>query len=269
MAALTAGKHVLREKPLATTAADTARTVAAAGASGRRLVEGFMYRHHPQTRLAHSLVAEGTLGRVTGIRAALSVEVPEDDIRRSETLGGGASLDLGCYCVHAIRTFGGEPEEVFACRVPDRGSDVVDVWLAAVLQVPGGALGHFDVGLDLPRRDQLEVVGTQGRSGVPDPWICRTGSVVLERDGHRETLPADPDGRYGLTGQETDAYHLEFATVSAQLSGAPQPSGPVSGRGEAAGVVHQAAVLDAIRRAATTRTPVRPEQQRDGCSAMS
>jgi predicted dehydrogenase len=66
--ALEAGKHVLREKPFATGPTDAARCFAAAEAAGRVVVEGFMWRHHPQTILARRLVAEGTIGRLASIR---------------------------------------------------------------------------------------------------------------------------------------------------------------------------------------------------------
>jgi D-xylose 1-dehydrogenase (NADP+, D-xylono-1,5-lactone-forming) len=52
--ALEAGKHVLCEKPFATSAEDAARCLDAAEAAGRRCVEGLMWRHHPQTTLAAS-----------------------------------------------------------------------------------------------------------------------------------------------------------------------------------------------------------------------
>jgi predicted dehydrogenase len=46
--AFQAGKHVLCEKPFATSPADAARCFDAAEAGGRTVVEGFMWRHHPR-----------------------------------------------------------------------------------------------------------------------------------------------------------------------------------------------------------------------------
>ena len=54
-------------------------------------VEGPMYRHHPQTTLARKLVADGAIGRLAHVRAALSVSVEPGDIRRSPTLGAAPS----------------------------------------------------------------------------------------------------------------------------------------------------------------------------------
>jgi xylose dehydrogenase (NAD/NADP) len=94
----------------------------------------------------------------------------------------------------------------------------VDLRLAATIGLPDQVLALFDVGLDLIRRDQLELVGTGGRLTVPDPWLCRTGAVVLETVWRTERLPADPDGAFGLTGEEADAYRIEFDVVSAAMA---------------------------------------------------
>jgi len=133
-----------------------------------------MWCHHPQTLLAQRLIAEGVVGDVAYIRAALSVSVGPGDIRRTGRLGGGASLDPGCYCLSAIRLFGGQPLSVSAARVVDTVPGG-DLRLAATLTLPHDALGQFDVALDYPRRDELEIIGTAGKITVPDPWLCRLG----------------------------------------------------------------------------------------------
>jgi predicted dehydrogenase len=182
--ALEAGKHVLCEKPLATSAADAARCFDAAEAAGRHCAEGLMYRHHPQTTLARELVAAGAIGRLAHVRAALTVSVPPGDIRRSPTLGGGALGDLGCYCVSAIRLFASEPSQVSAIQVRD-GDAGVDLRMAATLRLAGDVLAQLDVGLDLTRRDELELVGTEGRLVIPDPWLCRAPPGAVPRRSGR------------------------------------------------------------------------------------
>jgi xylose dehydrogenase (NAD/NADP) len=246
---LEAGKHVLCEKPLATSPEDAARCFDAAEAAARVCVEGLMWRHHPQTTLAGQLVADGAIGRLATVRAALSVSVEPGDIRRSVALGGGALGDLGCYCVSAVRLFAGEPELVFAERVDD-GPGGVDLRVAATLRMPGGVLAQFDVGLDQTRRDELELVGTEGRLIVPDPWLCRADHLELARDGHRERFPVDPDGSLGLTDPEHDVYRIELDTVSAAIDGGERPR---FGRADA---VAQATVLQALRRSGEFTTPV-------------
>ncbi|MBG0855770.1 Gfo/Idh/MocA family oxidoreductase [Streptomyces spinoverrucosus] len=256
--ALEAGKHVLCEKPFAVTAADAVRCFDAAEAAGRLCVEGLMYRHHPQTQLVRKLVTDGAIGQLAYIRAALTVSAPPGDIRRTTALGGGASLDLGCYCVSAIRLLAGHPRRVHAARVLDHaeGSEGTDLRLAATLEMPGGVLAQFDVALDFPRRDELEIIGTEGKITVPDPWLCRTGHIELQRAGVPRRLPADPDGTFALTFADdpdnADAYRIEFEAASHAIT---QGTAPLFGRADA---VDQAEVVDAIRRAAALGAPVAP-----------
>jgi D-xylose 1-dehydrogenase (NADP+, D-xylono-1,5-lactone-forming) len=258
--ALAAGKDVLCEKPLATSAADAARCSAAAEAAGRHCVEGLMYRHHPQTALARKLVADGAIGRLAYVRAALSVSVPPGDIRRSPALGGGALGDLGCYCASAIRLFAGDPTRVHATQVRD-GPAGVDLRLAATLQLPGDVLAQFDVALDLPRRDELELVGTEARLAIPDPWLCRASHLELSRNGDRELVPVDPDGALGLTDPDHDVYRIELDTISAALAAGGEPSfGPND-------AIAQAALLEALDRSAELGTPVDPDPGRQAMRA--
>lgn len=241
--ALRAGKHVLCEKPLAPTVAEVAACFDAAEAADRLCIEGLMWRRHPQTLLARQLVAEGAIGSVAYVRAALTVSVDPGDIRRTGALGGGAALDLGCYCVSAIRLFGGEPTAVSAVQVVDTapGAGGGDLRLAATLTLPGDAIGQFDVALDYPRRDELQIVGTEGTLVVPDPWLCRRG--YLERDGERVAVE---DPRLREFGDDNDdAYRIEFEDASRAIAtGAP----PAFGRADA---LAQAAALEAVRAAAT------------------
>lgn len=248
--ALGAGKHVLCEKPFALDPEDAARCFDAAEAAGLLCAEGFMYRHHPGTALARRLLADGAIGELRHIRAALTVSVPEGDIRRSRALGGGALLDLGCYCVSAVRLFGGAPERVYAEAVRDDRPDGVDVRFSATLRLPGGVVAQFDTGLDLPRRDELELIGTAGRIVLADPWLCREKTVCLIRaDGTREELPADPEGL--LAVHEDAVYRHEIETVSAAVrEGRPLEFG----RGDA---VEQAQVLAALRESGERGEPVR------------
>lgn len=98
--------------------------------------------------------------------------------------------------------------------------------------------------LDLPRADELDVVGSEGVLHIPEPWLCTTGEIQLTRKGVTERVPVDPDGRFGLTGAEEDAYRIDFDTFEQVAAGErPQPFG----RPDA---VAQAATLEALLRAA-------------------
>jgi D-xylose 1-dehydrogenase (NADP+, D-xylono-1,5-lactone-forming) len=165
--ALEAGKHVLCEKPFVLSEADADRAFDTAEAAGLVLVEGSMYRLHPQPEVLEQRLAEGVVGGVRLVRTALSIATAQADIRRSRALGGGALHDLGCYCLSGIRLVTGEPVEMYAAAVLDDGA--VDLALGATLRMPAGVIAQFDVGLLHTRRDELEVVGSDGALVVPDP----------------------------------------------------------------------------------------------------
>jgi xylose dehydrogenase (NAD/NADP) len=244
--ALDAGKHVLCEKPLVSTRAEAERCFDAAEQAGRQLAEGFMWRLHPQTTLARRLVADGAIGELAHIRAALRISTGPGDVRLSPELGGGALADLGCYCLSAMRLFGGEPSRVTAEAV----FDGVDMRFAGLLRLPGGVLGTFDAGLDLPRADELELIGTEGSIRIPDPWICRGGQLEVTRKGATERVAVDPGGGWGLTGAEADPYRIEFATVSEAIA----TGTPVEfGREDA---VAQATAFEALMESARHGSPV-------------
>ena len=142
----------------------------------------------------------------------------------------------------AIRLFGGEPVQLTAGAV----FDLVDTRLGGVLRCPDGVLGVFDCALDLPRADEHDVVGSEGTLHIPGPWLYTTGEIHLTRKGVTERIPADPDGTYGLTSSEENAYRIECDTFEQVVAGErPQPFG----RPDA---VAQAATLEAVLRAART-----------------
>ena len=173
---------MLCEKPFAITAADAAACFDAAEVADRLCIEGLMWRHHPQTRLAQQLVDDGAIGRLSHIRAALSVNVAPGDIRRIGKLGGGAVLDLGCYCISGIRLFGGQPLRVSAAQVVDtaEGADGGDLRLAATFALPG---------------DALELIGTNGKSPFPTRGCADTATSSWNAAAcPSDCQPTHPDG---------------------------------------------------------------------------
>jgi predicted dehydrogenase len=215
--ALEAGKHVLCEKPFALQPEDAASALDIAERAGLVCVEGLMYRHHPQTLLVQRLLDEGAIGALKHVRAALTVRIERDDIRRSPALGGGALTDLGCYCASAARLFAGNPHRVFAEAVRD--SNRVDMHLAATMRHPREVIAQFEIGFDLPRRDELELIGTEGTIVVTDPWLCRSETIELRHDGRSESRAVDPEGRFELTHDDYDVYRIELDTVSEAIAG--------------------------------------------------
>jgi predicted dehydrogenase len=111
--ALSAGKHVLSEKPFASNAAEASLVRKVAQAASAQIVEGFHYLHHPVNQRLRELVTSGELGEVQQVDIELSIPGPPDsDPRWSLELAGGATMDLGCYVLSAARQVGRWLDEV-------------------------------------------------------------------------------------------------------------------------------------------------------------
>ncbi len=234
--ALENGKHVLCEKPLSRRAAEVERAFDVAERQGPLLTEGFMYRHHPQTRRLTELVAEGAIGPLKLIRAAFSFPIsPGPNVRLSKSLEGGALMDVGCYCVSAARLLAdGEPVHVSAEQT--LGGDGVDVAFAGALAFDGGVLAHFDTGIEMAPRSALEVVGESATLLLNDPWHCVEPGIELRRPGEAPER---------IEVERIDPYRLEVENMSAAIRGEVPL---LLGREDAVG---QARALEALYSAAS------------------
>jgi predicted dehydrogenase len=233
--ALEAGKHVLCEKPLSRRVAEVEAAFDAAQRADRLLMEAFMYRHNPQTTRLVELVRDGAVGRLRMIRAAFGYAAREEgNIRLDSSLDGGALMDVGCYCVSAARLFAGEPVRVSAEQV--LGGNGVDVVFAATMRFPDDVLAHFDAGLAIATREELEIIGDDGSLFLGDPWHCVQPGIELRHGGAVEPISVPI----------ADSYRLEAENFSAAIRG---EAAPLLGREDAVG---QARAIDALYEAAAS-----------------
>lgn len=229
-----AGKHVLCEKPLDRRPNRVKQAFDAADRAGVILTEGFMYRHHAQTRRLVDLVASGVIGELEFIRAAFAYRLTDSaNARLRPELDGGALMDVGCYCVSAARLLAGEPERAYGEQV--LGPTGVDLRFHGTLRFPRGILAHFDAGLTT-NLSELTVIGSEGTMTVYDPWHCRQPRIELQRiDAQLETIHFDT----------ADSYQLELEDLAAAMTG---QSPPLLGRTDA---IAQAQVLSLLHRSAS------------------
>ncbi|HEY6632218.1 MAG TPA: Gfo/Idh/MocA family oxidoreductase [Rhizobiaceae bacterium] len=226
MKAADAGKPVLCEKPLALDAAQARRVADHFAAKSVPLMEGFMYRFHPQNMHALKLVGDGAIGEVREVRAHLSVDIMADaagNVRFDKTLGGGSLLDMGCYAVSAARRFLGEPVAALATFDVDAKTGV-DVAASAVLEFPGGRSALVSSSFRAGGQGFYQVIGTEGVIDVPRAFIPGMGSraaeglvIVSDPDGHRNERSFPPANHYRLMAE---------AFAEAVLSGKPVPYPP-------------------------------------------
>ena len=258
--ALEAGKHALCEKPLARRPVDVDAAFDAAERAGRVLMEGMMWRLHPRVETLGRLAREA-VGEPRTVRATFRFTLADGpNVRRDPELDGGALMDVGCYCVSALRMLCGEPERVSAEAVI--GSTGVDERVVATLRFPNDVLGTLDCAMDAPPHASLELAGTAGRLLVADPWPV-PGRVTIERPGEvadtddsptADELVASGDSAADSDELAADASLDPFVVELREFGDAVREGRePRLGRADA---IAQARVLEALRRSADAGEPV-------------
>jgi len=200
--ALQAGKHVLCEKPLAANADEAARMVATADATGRALVEAFHWRYHPLAARMRAVIDSGVLGAIRRIETHFCIPLPfRNDIRYRYDLGGGATMDVGCYTISVLRFLAGaEPEVVHA--EAKLASPEVDRRMDAELRFPDGRTGHITCALFSAAlfRARAKVLG-DGEMKVFNPYAPHFFNRLRVQTPERTTVERVP-------GDATYTYQL-------------------------------------------------------------
>jgi len=195
--AIAVGKHVLCEKPMALTVADIDAIEAAARAQNVVVMEGFMYRFHPQHARVRALVDSGLIGEVRSVHASFSfIMRPARLYRLAEgvTRGGGAMWDIGPYAIHSARwCFDTPPVAVTAlAKYVASGADITT---SGVIDFGDGRHAHFDVSFEWARQSSYTLIGTKGGVKCHAAWQLPEDEPLVSwwtEDGQRgeERLPA-------------------------------------------------------------------------------
>ena len=211
--AMQAGKHVLCEKPLATTLEEVDTMRAAVHETGMILAEAFMYRHHPQTLKVRELVNSGVLGDVRVIKGAFTFTLTNPgDVRLNPEMGGGSVWDVGCYPISFSRyILGDEPIEAFGWQIT--GESGVDEVFTGQLRFRDGIVAQFDCGFRSPFRARMVVIGSEATLVVPNPF--RPGI-----DDEMRIVREDEVQRINTPGQELYIGEVEDM-ADAIVSGTP------------------------------------------------
>jgi predicted dehydrogenase len=155
-----AGVHVLCEKPLAESTADAQVMADTCEHFGVKLMVAYRLHFDEATLSGFELLANGKIGEPRIFESTFTHVVRPGDIRVQRETGGGATLDLGVYCVNTARhVFQAEPIQVFATSVFRDGSDETTT---VTLRFAGDRVAHFTVSNAASAVSNFRVIGTGG-----------------------------------------------------------------------------------------------------------
>ena len=208
LAAIAAGKPVLVEKPFALNASDAQRVFDAAREAGVQVFEAMHSPHHALFARVLALLAQGRIGKIDHVKAVFDAPIsPDDPIRWSGELGGGALMDLGVYPLAWVRRICGENFTVQTAQAKMRGD--VDALFTATLQFG------------------KRVTATVASSMISDQAAAylmlsgERGSIMVQNPlapqlGHALTITVDGEDRTETFGGPS-TYEAQLAAVRAAV----------------------------------------------------
>jgi predicted dehydrogenase len=173
-----------------------------------------MYRFHPMWSRVLEAIWGGRIGTVTSIASRFTFRLEDRaEIPANAELGGGALMDVGCYCVDLARRIAAT-EPVRAIAFERRTT--VDDTLHGMLEFPAGVVAQFECSIESHERQRAEIAGTDGAIWIDHPWFpgVESASFLVRREGGREEVVTTPGG---------DPYRLEVEDFVAVVSGRRKP----------------------------------------------
>lgn len=242
--AMEAGKHVLCEKPLALKAKDAQLLIETRNRTGLKIQEAFMTRTHPQWLAVRDLIEQNRIGKLQAITMFFSYFNDDaSNIRNKTKNGGGALMDIGCYCINIARFITNEePRRVSSLIEPDENTGI-DKLTSAMLDFPS-CQSTFTCSTQLAPYQRTQFFGTKGRIEVEIPVNIPTDSptrIYIDEAGdlygrNIETIEISASNQYTIQGDSFSRAILENSEQAISLEDS----------------VKNMAVIDAVFRAAGT-----------------
>jgi predicted dehydrogenase len=246
--AAAAGKHVLCEKPLASTSEECRQLIDACRRANVKLMTAYRKYFEPSSVVLKKLIAGKRLGEIKLIHSAFTFNLPAGQAwHLSKELAGGGSLwDVGVYCVNAVRWLTGlEPVEASGyswSADPDRFKEV-DESIAFQLRFPGGLYVQASSSFAAAKASFLQIHGEKG-------WVAVNHAFAYNEE---QRLVGQMNGRwFGKVYGPSEEFHLELDHLAAciRANREPEPDG-ITG-------MRDVAIMEAIYEAARTgqRVPI-------------
>lgn len=218
LAALSADKHVLVEKPLAMSATSAQRVVRAMEKRNRVLMVGMNHRYRPDVQIVRSFVQSGELGTIESIRGSWHVfrsgRTPLGWRQRREQAGGGAMLDLGLTILDLGLWLGGSPPPVRVSACLDREGRAVEQSGSAFVICENGTSIFVDVTwhhIGEGERFGVGMRGSKGSAGI--------NPLNVWKELHGMAVDVSPTSSGSRENAFTASYRAEWAHFQAAIAG--------------------------------------------------
>ena len=220
--ALEAGKHILCEKPIGLTAAEAESLLYETRKQPElKVMEAFMYRHHPQWKKARQLVEDGKIGSLQSIHSFFSYyNADPENIRNMAQIGGGGLMDIGCYCISLTRfILGREPQLVFG-KLEYDPEFKTDRICSGILDF-GNQSSTFTCATQLTPYQRVNIYGTDGRVEIEIPFNTphdRPCRIWHQQADEIEEIVIDICDQYTIQGDLFSLAVLKDAEVPTPLT---------------------------------------------------
>ena len=184
--------------------------------TGQILGEAFHYVYHPMFQRILDEVASGRIGTLQRTEGHFDISIPKPDIRWEYATSGGATMDLGCYPIHWVRTVAGE-EPTVVNATAEEDPERIDAALGAEMTFPSGATAYIHSAMNDPAdKILLTVEGTKGRIVADNPLAPQSGNTL--------TIETERGVSSGSVVAGTTYHHMMRAFVDHVRLGSPFPT---------------------------------------------
>jgi predicted dehydrogenase len=205
-----AGKHVLCEKPMATSVADCESMIATCKAANVKLMIAYRCHYEPTNLRAVQLIRQGALGQVQSIESAFGFNIGRGEWRLDRKLAGGGPLyDVGIYSLNACRYLTGEePQHIsaYASVIDHDGRfDQVEENVSWTMRFPSGIVASCSTTYGANMAGYFRVYGSKG-------WLQVDQAFVYEglhlRAEYGETKLDEPNAARDPSHFQAEAEHF-------------------------------------------------------------
>jgi predicted dehydrogenase len=255
------GRHVLCEKPMATSTAEAERMIAACRKANVKLMIAYRQQYEPNNRAVRKIIAQGKLGKLRGFVSTNSQQmgVPSHWRLKRSVAGGGCLPDVGIYCINAARFLSGEEPHRVTAQLWQPKDDArfaeVEASVSFSLHFPSGYIATCTTSYDVHKSQSFRVEGTEAwiemspayaynglklklsrledsKEVIMQPEIEDLDQFALEMDHFAECIVKEQNpytpGEEGLQDHRIIAAIYEAANTGKTID-LPQPSSPTRG----------------------------------------